>query len=126
MDNIEKKFLKDHNIVDRISFKDGQAHQVKIVKRKLDSIDNQGVVKEGIKYMVLENNEPKTFFTSAISLIQILSEIEDGRVVIIQMKSKPNGQGGFTSYFDVKYPQTEMKAKEDIEIVEEQQAEPEW
>src|SRR3990167_5299149 len=105
MDNIEKQFLKSHNITERISFKDGKAHTIKIIKRKLDSIDNQGVIKEGIKYLVNEDGTAKSFFTSAISLIQKLAEIEDGRLITIQMRSKPNGQGGFTSYFDVSYPQ---------------------
>lgn len=118
MSNIEKDFLKSHNITERISFKDGMPHTFKILKRKLDSIDNQGVIKEGLKYLVSEAGTPRSFFTSAISLIQKLAEIEDGRLITVQMKSKPNGQGGFTSYFDVSYPQPQMKQVEDIPLSE--------
>lgn len=99
-----KQFLHDNNILARISFKDGQAHTVKLVKDKIDQIpddQNKGRMIDGVKYMVTENGEPKTFFTSSVGLIQKLAECKEEAEVTIQMKSK-KGPKGYISFFEVR------------------------
>ncbi len=97
-----KQFLKDNNISQFISFQDGLPHTVKLMKDKVDSMpdrfgENGGKI-QGMKYLVQEGGEQKTFFTTSIGLISKLAEFESGSVVTIQMKKKKvNGQP--QSYF---------------------------
>lgn len=96
-----KEYLKDNNIVPRISFKKDPKHQLKLISDKKDSIqDENGLVVEGMKYEVEENGEKKTFFTTSVGLIQELSQRNEGDVVVIEMKSK-KGNNGFITYFEV-------------------------
>lgn len=96
-----KAFLKQNNIVENISFKDGKAHTVKIIEDKLQTIkDSTGAEISGVAYKVIEGKEVKRFFTKSINLIQQLAKLPAETEVIIQMKSK-KGPSGFISYFDV-------------------------
>lgn len=95
-----KQFLKTNNIFPRISFKDKQAHRVKLLNDKIDSItDQSGKMIEGVKYFVEEGGAKKTFFTSSVALISKLSECKENDVVNIQIKYiKGNGGKLITSY----------------------------
>ena len=101
MDN-SKKFLKDHNILPKISFKDMNAHKVVLVQDKEVVISGgQGRAdKPGIRYKVLEDNVPKIFETASEMLISKLSEMEENTEVVIQMKSRKTPDG-FKNYFEV-------------------------
>ena len=98
-----KEYMKTNQIVPYISFKDGSAHTVTLIKDKVDTIkDNQnGGMVEGVKYLVEENGEKKSFFTSSVGLIQKLSEYNEGDTVTIKMVSK-KVNGEFRSSFLVK------------------------
>lgn len=97
-----KQYLKDNNIVPKISFKDKQAHTVELVKDKMETItDRDGKEIEGVSFLVTEDGEPKKIFTTSISLIQKLSECKKGDVVTIQMKSRKDDSGGYKSYYEV-------------------------
>jgi hypothetical protein len=113
MDSI-KEWLKKENIRPRISFKDGKPHTVKILNAREDEItDNTGKVKKGIKLLVEEGGEMKTFFTSSVQLLSYLANLEENETVTLQMKSRKGSDGNFRSYFDIKRADT----GEDIPII---------
>lgn len=123
--DIAKNFLKKHNIVPTISFKDGKAHTLKILNAKEDSLtDDTGKVIEGMAFLVEEDGEHKRFFTGSISLISKLANVELNDVVEIQMKKKKTDKG-YKSYFSVKKGQSEVEevsedlSDDDIPIIEE-------
>ena len=97
-----KDFIKTHKILGRISFKDGLVHKVKLLQDKEIKIEteNQGVV-DGIRFLVEEDGEQKTFQTASPYLIRDLAEISENEIVVIQLKRKKTEQG-FRSYFEVK------------------------
>ena len=116
-----KKFLQTHNILPRISFKDKQAHTVKLIQDREDQItDEAGEIKQGMKYKVTEGGEIKTFFTSSIGLIQKLAEYPEDAEVVIEMKSKKKN-GKFISYFDVYKVGEELKQGDDIPIINQEE-----
>lgn len=87
-----KQYMKDNGILTRISFADGAAHTVKLIKDKVDSIPGgpNGAQVEGMKYLVEENGEQKSFFSGSVGLISKLALCEEGEVVTIQMKKANN------------------------------------
>lgn len=87
-----QKYMKDNGILNRISFADGAAHKVKLLKDKVDSIPGgpNGTQVEGMKYLVEENGEQKSFFSGSVGLIAKLAVCEVGDVVTIQMKKANN------------------------------------
>lgn len=94
-----KVYLKERNLYPRISFKDKKPHTIELVNDKADSMkDERGAVKEGIKYLVKEDGELKTFFTASPSLISFLSTCEPGDIVSIEMKAKNIGGSLKTVY----------------------------
>ena len=99
--NASQKFLKDHDIVSRISFKDGKPHTVRILSDEADTIVVEGKETEGIRYTVEENGEKKEFFTGSPYLIQQIAENSLVEELIIQMKKRKRNDGSFVSYFDV-------------------------
>jgi len=108
-----KDFLKDKNILSFISFKDKSPHTVELVKDKVDTIRNQqGEELQGVKFLVKENGENKSFFTTSISLLQKLADKSPGDVVTIEMKSRKGDDGQFRSYYEVSSP-------EDIPVIQE-------
>jgi len=96
-----KKFLKQSDVKPRLSFKDGKERIVKLLNDKIDTItDESGKKIEGIKYLVEHDGELKTFFTSSISLISKLSELEPETEVSIKMNRK-KGEQGYRSFYEV-------------------------
>ena len=83
-----KEFLKNNNIRPRISFKDGEPRTATLIKDEPDSFFDEQTKKtvNGVRYLVKEKGEEKTFFTGSIGLIQKLSEFNAGDEVVIQMK----------------------------------------
>lgn len=100
--NASKDFMKENGIFPKISFKDRQVHTVKLLRDKKEKItDNNGKEIEGIKYLVEEDGEQKTIFTSSTSLISQLSQRVEGDIVSIEMKSRKGDDGQYKSYFEV-------------------------
>ena len=96
-----KDYLKNHNVVPFISFKESPKHKVKLLSDEIGKIkDKQGVEVDGVHYSVEEAGTEKKFFTSSIGLIQRLAECEADETVTIEMKSK-KGEKGWQSYFVV-------------------------
>ena len=83
-----KEYMKKHAIYPKISFKDKKEHLVTLVKEKIDAIPDGTGMKEGMMYLVREEGELKSFFTTSAFLISTLSGFEIGDVVNIQMVSK--------------------------------------
>lgn len=106
--------MKDNGILPRISFNDGAPHTVKLVKDKVDKIpDGKGGTVDGMKFMVEEGGESKTFFTGSVGLISKLASVEEGTTVTIQMKKANN-----KSYFVVTTADgNEVKSEDEGEIV---------
>ena len=93
------EFLKKHKIIPRISFKPNETRTLKLIEDKQDTItDKQGQQVEGMKYKVLEGKEIKTFFTTAISLISKLAELEPEAIVEITQKKVKGERGYLTTY----------------------------
>jgi len=117
-----KSYLKDHSILERISFKDKKPHTVVLGKDKLDTIkDQQGKELEGVRFLVKEDGEAKSFFTTSISLIQKLANKEAGDTVVIQMKSRQGDDGQYRSYYEVGDGiDNEVSDSEDIPTINEQ------
>lgn len=125
MDN-SKKYLEKNNTNQYISFKDGEAHTVKLMDDKEDTMPDrfgkEGGTINGMKYLVEENGIKKTFFTSSIGLISKLSEFEKGSTITIQMKSvKINDE--FRSEFVVLKGSKIKSTEEDTDTVP---TSPEW
>lgn len=91
-----KAWMKEGGYDNRISFNDGSAHTVKIIKDKEDSIpDGHGGTVKGMKYLVEEDGEQKTIFTGSIGLVSKMALCDYGDVVTIQMK-KANNKSFYT------------------------------
>lgn len=120
-----KEYMKTNQIVPYISFKDGGAHTVTLIKDKVDSIKdgNTGGTVEGVKFLVEENGEKKSFFTSSVGLIQKLSEFDEGAIVTIKMVSK-KVNGEFRSSFLVKKGDGSESSEEDDDEEEDGDATP--
>lgn len=119
-----KNWMKENGYDSKISFKDGSAHTVKLLKDKVDSIpDGRGGTIKGMKYLVEENGEQKTIFTGSVGLISKLVECEEGDVVTIQMKNANN-----KSFFTVTKAGQEVGEKVPLSDEEETSAvdNPEW
>jgi len=125
-----KKYLKNKDILPRISFKDGKEHTVQIKQDKLETItDSQGKETEGVKYKVIEDGEVRTIFTSSIALISKLSVVEPDTVVKIKQKKYKDGSGQIkTTYEVVSADGTELQSDsvsdDDIPVINEDESEP--
>lgn len=111
-----KAYMEKNGIGARISFQDGAAHTVKLIKDKEDSIPDAtspGGRKSGMKYLVEENGEQKTIFSGSVGLIAKLSECNEGDVVTIQMKKANN-----KSYYTVTRDGAEVTSADDIGVGE--------
>ena len=104
-----KKYIetaqKESGDMGYISFKDGVAHTLKVLKDKEDTMPDKynaggGTVK-GMKYLVEENGVQKTFFTSSLALMSKLVDIPYGEEITIQLKSVKAADGSFKSEFVV-------------------------
>lgn len=111
-----KDFLKERGVMSRISFKDGKAHTVVLLKDKVETIKGQdGSDIEGVKYLVTEGKEPKSFFTSSVKLIQQLADVKENEEVTIVMKSK-KGDTGYVSYYEVKKKEDGNPDEDEIDV----------
>ena len=98
-----KEYLKKNSIFPRISFKTAPVHEVVLLKDKQDQIPGgDGKVVLGMNYLVEENGEKKTFFTSSDALISALSEFAEGSRVVIELKSRKTDTG-YSSYYEVRH-----------------------
>jgi len=112
-----KQYQKDHKIMPFISFKDGKSHSVKLLNDKVDTLTGtDGKEVEGIKYLVEENGEKKTFFTSSNTLISKLADLGEGDEVSIRMKSVQGKDGKWRSSYEVSAKGKVIKDMEDGEI----------
>ena len=103
-----------------ISFKDGQPHKLKILNAKEDTLkDENGQPIEGMKFLVEEDGERKTFFTSSISLISQLADIEEGAVATIKMGRRKT-EKGWRSYFEVSKEGEEQFEEIDNPLIDEE------
>ncbi len=95
-----KKFLKDHNILPKISFNDGEPRTLTIVDDKLDTTFDQKkqIDVDCMTYKVTENGEVKKFSTQSITLIAKLSEVEKDDVVKIQQTKYKTATGFKKTY----------------------------
>ena len=109
---ISKQFLNDSNWVPRISFKKTPVATVKLLDEKIDKIMTDDGETQGVKYLVEENGEKKSFFTGSMPLIQALSEYNKGDVVTIKMKSIKGRDGTFRSQFVVTKDSQDEQEKE--------------
>ena len=97
-----QNFMKKHQVLPNISFKDGKIHKVKLIQDQIKTITSpDGQAIEGVAYKVIEDGIPKRFFTSSTSLIAKLSEYPEETTVTIQMKQRKTEQG-FRSFYEVK------------------------
>jgi len=109
-----KNFLKEHQMLPKISFKDKKEHTVEIVKAKEESFNNEkGELVEGVKFLVTEDGEPKTFFTASQDLLTQLAECKEGETYKIKMYSESVG-GVIKSRFSVQ----KVGGLEEIPIVD--------
>jgi hypothetical protein len=96
-----KEYLKKHENYERVNFKDGLEHVLELLNAKIDVyVDNKtNKENEGVKFLVKEGDELKTFFTSSIDLITKLSDIEEKTMVkITQVKYFGNNNKELTGY----------------------------
>jgi hypothetical protein len=95
-----KEFLKKKGSFARISFKDKKPHTFELVKDKVETIKTNDGDVEGVKFLVKENGELTSFFTSSEALISKLSQHKAGDTVTVQLVSK-NINGQFRSVYNV-------------------------
>ncbi len=111
-----RDFLKDKNIRPRLSLKDGKRHTIKILNAKADKLKNpDGSISEGLKLLIEEDGEMKTLFTSSIQFISVLSEMELGETIEIEMKKRLT-DGGYKTYFDIKRLSDSGDSSEEMDI----------
>ena len=108
-----KAYMKENQILPRISFADGKAHTMKLIRDKVDNIpDGKGGNVQGMKYLVEEGGEQKTIFTGSIGLISKLAACEPNDVVTIQMKKANN-----KSFFVASRNGEEIVNEDEAEVV---------
>lgn len=113
-----KQFLKDHQILPRISFKDGQEHTVVIMRARTESFKNDDDEQvEGVKFLVTEAGEPKTFFTASQDLLTKLADSKEGETYNIKMLAR-NVDGAVRAYYEVKKVDGEIPVIEEAEFKE--------
>lgn len=121
-----KDWLKSHQVLPRISFKDRQEHTIKIIQTKQESLNNDdGELVDGMKFKVWENEELKTFFTASRDLLMKLADCEENDVYKVKMCAKNVG-GKVKSYYNVKKIEGENEiqvepADDDIPVVEDRE-----
>ena len=123
-----KSWLKDHKILPRISFKDRQAHIVEILKARAESFTNdKDEFVEGMKFLVNENGEFKTFFTASQDLLLKLADCQEKEVYKIKMCAKNTGGIIRTSYEVSKIEgenEVQIDENANIPIIENEETEP--
>jgi len=86
------KFLSDKNFIERISLRDGLKRKFKLVKDEATEIIGfDGNAKQGITYTVLENGNLRSFFTTSLKCISMLSRLQKDDVFEIELRTKKVG-----------------------------------
>jgi len=86
------KFLYDKNFIERISLRDGMKRKFKLVKDEATEIIGfDGNAKQGITYTVLENGKQRSFFTTSLKCISMLSKLMKDDMFEIELKTKKVG-----------------------------------
>ena len=86
------KFLSDKNFIERISLRDGMKRKFKLVKDEATEIIGfDGNAKQGITYTVLENGKQRSFFTTSLKCISMLSKLMKDDMFEIELKTKKVG-----------------------------------
>ena len=86
------KFLHDKNFIERISLRDGMKRKFKLVKDEATEIIGfDGNAKQGITYTVLENGKQRSFFTTSLKCISMLSKLMKDDMFEIELKTKKVG-----------------------------------
>ena len=86
------KFLSDKNFIERISLRDGMKRKFKLVKDEATEIIGfDGNKKQGITYTVTENGNIRSFFTTSMKCISMLSRLQKDDVFEIELRTKKVG-----------------------------------
>jgi len=86
------KFLSDKNFIERISLRDGLKRKFKLVKDEATEIIGfDGTKKQGITYIVTENEKQKSFFTTSMKCISTLSQFHRDDIFEIELRTKKMG-----------------------------------
>ena len=86
------KFLSDKNFVERISLRDGMKRKFKLVKDEATEIIGfDGNAKQGITYTVMENGNIRSFFTTSLKCISMLSRLQKDDMFEIELRTKKVG-----------------------------------
>ena len=86
------KFLSNKNFIERISLRDGVRRKFKLVKdEETEIIGFDGNAKQGITYTVLENGKQRSFFTTSLKCISMLSKLQKDDVFEIELRTKKVG-----------------------------------
>ena len=86
------KFLSDKNFIERISLRDGMKRKFKLVKDEATEIIGfDGNAKQGITYTVTENGNLRSFFTTSLKCISMLSKLQKDDMFEIELKTKKVG-----------------------------------
>jgi len=86
------KFLSKRNFIERISLRDGMKRKFKLVKDEATEIIGfDGNTKQGITYTVTENGNLRSFFTTSMKCISMLSKLQKDDVFEIELRTKKVG-----------------------------------
>jgi len=86
------KFLSKRNFIERISLRDGVRRKFKLVKDEATEIIGfDGNTKQGITYTVTENGNLRSFFTTSMKCISMLSKLQKDDVFEIELRTKKVG-----------------------------------
>ena len=86
------KFLSDKNFIERISLRDGMKRKFKLVKDEATEIIGfDGNAKQGITYTVMENGNIRSFFTTSLKCISMLSRLQKDDAFEIELRTKKVG-----------------------------------
>jgi hypothetical protein len=100
--NAAQEYVKDHAQFPRVELKDLKDHILELQNCKADTIEDKNTKKdiEGVKFLVKENGELKTIFTTSVVLIQKLADLVDSKstVRVTQVKYFGNNNKELTSY----------------------------
>ena len=86
------KFLSDRNFVERISLRDGLRRKFILIKdERTEIIGFDGKRKQGITYTVTENGNLRSFFTTSMKCISMLSKLSKDDMFEIELRTKKVG-----------------------------------
>ena len=86
------KFLNDRNFIERVSLRDGLKRKFILIKdERTEIIGFDGKRKQGITYTVTENGNLRSFFTTSMKCISMLSKLSKDDMFEIELKTKKVG-----------------------------------